>query len=398
MSHDRTRSDGSTENRLRRRRYLAGVGVGLGLGGAGCLGAPDDSSPGGGDDGSGSDGAPEDDGGPPVRIETVASGLEVPWGMAYRGGDLYLTERPGRVVRVRDGGGDDGGSGDEGGDRTELVRDDFPDLEPTGEGGLLGLAFHPDEPTAYTYGTYDGGGGLENRVVRHDLEDGWAGEPILGGIPASSIHDGGRLAICDGALFVTTGDASEAELAQDRDSLAGKVLRLTLDGEPHPDNPFGTAVFTYGHRNPQGLAFREGTLYSTEHGPDTDDEINVLEAGRNYGWPDATGPSGDDEYADPIASYTPTIAPGGAAFYDGPVEAWRGDFFFGTLAGEHLRRVRIRRDDGVTVDEPLFEGEFGRLRTTAVDPDGHLLVATSNRDGRGSPRDGDDRVLRFLPR
>ncbi|WP_101294172.1 PQQ-dependent sugar dehydrogenase [Halegenticoccus soli] len=393
MSRTRRSAAGRARTRRSRRRYLAGVGAfGLGLGSAGCLGAPDGT--GSTTDGEGSSG-PSDggNGGLPVRVETVVSGLEVPWGAAYRDGRLYLTERPGRIVRVADGGAGSGGGAAE----VEVLVDGIPDLEPTGEGGLLGLAFRPGEPTAYTYQTYDGGGGLRNRVVRHDLDDGWAQESILEGIPASSIHDGGRLAVRGDSLFVTTGDANKAGLAQDRESLAGKVLRLTLDGDPHPDNPFGNEVFSYGHRNPQGLAFRDGTLYSTEHGPDVDDEINALEAGRNYGWPEVTGPSEDDEYADPIASYTPTIAPGSATFYGGPIDAWRGDFFFGTLVGEHLHRTRIRKNGGVAADERLFEGEFGRLRTAFVDPDGHLLVATSNRDGRGSPRESDDRVLRLLP-
>ncbi len=369
-----------------RRTYLASVGGAAATGLAGCLGI-------GGSDGStGTDTTDADGtvtttaGGTAVAVETVATGLEVPWGAAYRGGTLYLTERPGRVGRVVDG-------------EYETVAE-FPDTRTGGEGGLLGLAFHPEDPdVAYTYQTYAAGGGRRNRIRRHDVADGWRPETLLDGIPGARIHDGGRLLVYDGALYATAGDASEADAAQERGRLNGTVLRLTLDGAPHPDNPFGDAVFSYGHRNPQGLAVRGGELYATEHGPDTDDEINRLEAGGNYGWPVVRGRSDREGFVDPLTSYTPTIAPGGAVFYpdDGAVEDWRGDLFFGTLAGQHLHRARIE-GDRVTADERLFEGRFGRLRTTFVGPEGHLHAVTSNRDGRGRPGESDDRVLRFVPR
>ena len=374
-----------------RRSYLVAVGAGAGVALGGCLGDASERPAG---DETGTRTLTGESG---VRfaVETVATGLDVPWGAAYRGGDLHLTERPGRIVRVRDG-------------RVERLVESVPDLRASGEGGLLGLAVHPTAPVAYTYGTYEGANGAENRLVRRDPTDGWRGETLLGRIPAGEIHDGGRLLVRGGdgtgggrgepALFVSCGDAGESELAQDRESLAGAVLRLTLDGEPHPENPFGNELFSYGHRNPQGLAVRRGDarLYATEHGPDVDDEVNVLRAGANYGWPAVTGRSGSDRYADPIATYTPTIAPGSAAFYDGPIEAWRGDLFFGTLAGEHLHRVRVR-DGRVVGQERLLEGAYGRLRTAFVDPDGHLCLTTSNRDGRGSPTASDDRVLRLRP-
>jgi glucose/arabinose dehydrogenase len=327
---------------------------------------------------------------PRFRIETVTMELEIPWGVEFApNGDLFVTERPGRVQRVaRES------------DRKEQVADLTDVVAARGEGGLLGVALHPDHPDlAYTYQTYEGDDGLANRVVRHRVSEGFARDSVvLDGIPGASIHDGGRIAFGpEGNLFVTTGDASDGRLAQDRDSLAGKILRLTPDGEPHPDNPFGGPVFTYGHRNPQGLAWREGTLYATEHGPSTDDEINVLRAGDNYGWPDAKGQSGDDRFTDPIETYTPTVAPGSATFYDGPVEDWRGDFFFGTLAGTHLHRVRIDGQNGVVEQERFLEEKYGRLRTVFTGPDDHLYVTTSNRDGRGTPAPQDDRVLRIQP-
>ncbi|USZ67200.1 PQQ-dependent sugar dehydrogenase [Halorussus salilacus] len=325
------------------------------------------------------------------RTETVTMDLEIPWGAAFDpDGVLHLTERPGRVRRVDP---DDGS-------RAEVA--DFSDaIAHRGEGGLLGLAFHPDDPSlAYTYGTYETDHGLENRVVRHDAGDDFAVETVvLDGIPAGTVHDGGRIAFGpEGALYVATGDAGEGRRAQDPDSLAGKVLRVTPDGDPHPDNPEGgdPRVFTTGHRNPQGLAWRDGTLFSTEHGPDTDDEVNVLRAGNDYGWPEVTGPSDREAFTDPVASYTPTVAPASAAFYDGPIDEWRGDLFFGTLAGRHLHRARID-GESVVEDQRLLDDEYGRLRTALVGPDDHLYVTTSNRDGRGMPAPQDDRVLRVLP-
>jgi glucose/arabinose dehydrogenase len=354
-----------------RRRYLATLGATAALGG--CAGRSG-SEPAGSDDTATTDG---------VATETLATGLEIPWGAAFRDGTLYLTERPGRIVRLVDG-------------SIEPVVESVDGVRHAGEGGLLGLAFHPSEPYAYTHQTYEAGDGLANRLVRHDLTEGWAGEPLLTGIPGAPIHDGGRLLVHDDALYVTCGDAAHAPNGQDVDALAGSVLRVTLDGDPHPDNPFDSPVFSYGHRNPQGLVVRDGRLYSTEHGPKVADEINVLRAGENYGWPEAKGPSDDDRFTDPLAHYSPTIAPASAAFYDGPIEAWRGDFFFGTLAGEHLHRVRF--DDGDVIEqEHLFEGAYGRLRTVFTGPDGHLHAVTSNRDGRGSPVGADDRVFRFTP-
>lgn len=371
---------------MNRRAYLAALGAGL-ASLAGC------SRPAW----SGTPTATTTEEETEVRIETVTMNLEVPWGAAFHPetGDLYFTERPGRISRLN--------RGEEGavaGGARELVADLTGTVEHRGEGGLLGLAFHPTDPdVAYTYGTYSDGG-LANRVVRHDVADGFAErDVVLDGIPASSIHNGGRLAVGpDDALYATTGDAGDRPAAADTSSLAGKVLRLTPDGEPHPDNPFGNEVFTYGHRNPQGLAFHPetGDLYGTEHGPDHDDEVNVLRAGGNYGWPDVMGTGGDGEA--PIATYTPTIAPGSAAFYEGPIEDWRGDFFFGTLAGRHLRRVRIDPETRTVTEQTThLTDRYGRLRTVFTGPDGDLYATTSNQDGRGTPAPQDDRILRIRP-
>ncbi|MWG34251.1 PQQ-dependent sugar dehydrogenase [Halomarina oriensis] len=373
-----------------RRTFLRVVGTGaLGTvtGVAGCLQSDPPTAEGG-------TATTTADDGQRVVAETVASDLEVPWGVAWPGddpADLFLTERPGRVVHLADG-------------ETTVVAE--PEGTGTrGEGGLMGLAFHPDDASvAFTVQTYEDGG-TKNRVLRHAVDDDWASEPMFEDIPGARYHDGGRLLVHDDTLYVTAGDATDADLAQDPETLNGSVLGLTFDGEPHPENPDvgHPAVFTYGHRNPQGLAVgADGeSLYQTEHGPDTDDEVNRLRAGENYGWPVVRGvESGeDDRFVPALSSYTPTIAPGGLARYpdDGGVTAWQGDFFFGTLSGTHLHRVRLDGSDDVTLDERLFDGEFGRLRTTIVGPDGHLYATTSNRDGRGSPGDGDDRLLRFRP-
>ncbi|MFC6961677.1 PQQ-dependent sugar dehydrogenase [Halocatena marina] len=378
---------------MKRRTYLGRVAVGVGICGglSGCMedrAGDETQTPDAGQSEAtatqnGSITESTSNGSQSIAVETVVENLEVPWGAAYRDGTLYLTERPGRVVRVVDG-------------ASEVVADFTGSTQTGGEGGLLGLVFHPnDSAIAFTYQTYDDGSGRQNRIVRHNVANGWTREPLLDGIPGGTIHDGGRLFIHNGSLFATTGDASESEDAQDTSVLNGKVLRLTLDGRPHPDNPFGNAVFTYGHRNPEGLATRDGALYAIEHGPSSDDEVNRLEKGGNYGWPEVTGPSDNPEFVDPVQTYEDIIAPGGGVFYAGPIEQWQGDLFIGTLAGEHLRRVRIRNGT-VTEDEPLYD-EYGRLRTTFVGPDNHLYATTSNRDGRGTPESGDDKVLRFRP-
>ncbi|MFB6280693.1 MAG: sorbosone dehydrogenase family protein [Haloferacaceae archaeon] len=363
---------------MHRRTFLAAAGAGAAAL-AGCGAAPSGT---GTTAGGGAWTPPTVVAADGIAVEAYATGLEVPWGAAFRDGTLYLTERPGRVGRVAGG-------------TAETVHE--AEVRARGEGGLLGLVAGPDG-AAYTYQTYAEGGATRNRVVRHDPADGWAAETLLDGVPGAFVHDGGRLLLRDGALYVTCGDATDGAAAQDRTTLNGTVLRLTPDGDPHPDNPFGSPVFTYGHRNPQGLAFRGDDLFATEHGPDTDDEVNLLRAGNNYGWPAVTGPSDDDRFADPLVAYTPTIAPGSAAFYpeDGPIAAWQGDFFFGTLAGAHLHRIEF---DGTEVvgEERLYDGRFGRLRTAFVGPEGHLYVTTSNRDGRGDPAPDDDRVLRFRP-
>jgi aldose sugar dehydrogenase len=268
----------------------------------------------------------------------------------------------------------------------------------------------------YLAHTYSAQGGTRNRVVRARFDGTSLGTPevLLADIPGSSIHNGARLAVGpDRLLYVTTGDASDASIAQNRDALAGKVLRLTLEGQPAPGNPFGTRIYSYGHRNPQGMVFAtDGSLYVTEHGPSDNDEVNRIEAGRNYGWPNVhgrcDGDSGPGELsfcsannvAEPMAIWTPTIAPAGVAYYDHTlISGFRRSLIFATLKDATLYRLALSTD-GRTVQstETLFVREFGRLRAVLVSPDGAIYLGTSNRDGRGTPMPTDDRIIRIRPR
>lgn len=383
---------------MERRAYLRSLSVAGLAGVGGCLRS------------AGSEPATTTDR-PRFRIETVTMKLATPWGAAFGpDGDLYLTERAGRVQRVATDT-----------DRTEAVADRTDRVAARGDAGLLGLAFHPDDPgLAYTYQTYRGDAGLTNRVVRHRVGEEFARESVvLDGIPGGRVRNGGRIAVGPGGeLYVGTGDAGDPERAGERDSLAGTVLRLTADGASHPDNPFGDAVFTYGHRNPQGFAWHGDTLWGTDSGAsptmgagDADetasdatdrpassvaDEVNDLRAGRDYGWPRARGSTGKS--AAPVVAYASTLGLGGAAVYRGPIDDWRGDLFVAALAGTHLRRIRVGEGGDVTEQERLLDGKYGRLRTVFTGPTGHLYVTTSNRDGPGdAAAPQDDRVLRIRP-
>ncbi|HYH49459.1 MAG TPA: PQQ-dependent sugar dehydrogenase [Acidimicrobiia bacterium] len=300
----------------------------------------------------------------PVRLATsdVLTGLDTPWSMAFdRDGKLWVTERPGRVRRQ--------------GDAPEEV----PGVVEQGESGLHGIAFDR-EGRRYLYFT----SADDNRVVRYDTP-GAPPKVIVSGLRKAQIHDGGRLAIGpDGALYVGTGDAAQTELPQDDSSLNGKVLRVdTATGKP--------SIFSKGHRNVQGLCFAaSGRFLSTEHGPDRGDEINELKQGFNGGWPGTTGTG--------IKNWTPTIAPAGCAVYDADlIPGWKGSLLFVTLKGKDLRRLTFNADGSVAGEEILFDNTFGRLRDVVVAPDGSVYLATSNKDGRGDPLAGDDRIIRIAP-
>jgi glucose/arabinose dehydrogenase len=316
----------------------------------------------------------------------VATGLEAPWEIAFLpDGRALITERPGRVrllsrdLRLR----------------AEPVGE--VDVAAIGEGGLLGIAVDPEferNAFVYLYRTTDRG----NEVVRYQFVDDRlrSEKVIVAGITAGAIHDGGRIHFGpDRRLYFTTGEAGEDSLAQDRDSLNGKMLRL--DASAYRGGGGRPEIFSLGFRNPQGFDWqpRSDRFVASEHGPDGDDEVNVLRQGANYGWPEARGQD-HDGFAGPVAVYPTSIAPSGAAFVSLPGSEWSGDFLIGCLIGEQIRRVRLA-GGRVTLNEAMFEGDFGRVRTVVEGPDGALYVLTSNRDGRGSPRQGDDRLLRIVP-
>lgn len=315
-------------------------------------------------------------------VGTVASGLDVPWGLTFlpvesaSGPTALVSERDtGRIVRVGDG---------------SIVQVGTVDgVTPRGEGGLLGIAHRDDRIYAYYTAAND------NRVIRMTWDgrgQGSLGRPevILSGIPKAAIHNGGRIAFGpEGMLYVATGDAGDRDSAQDRDSLAGKILRIDEDGSIPADNPFpGSPVFSLGHRNVQGLAFdSQNRLWATEFGQSDVDEVNLVTAGSNYGWPECEGACGRDGYVDPVAQWHPTsiASPSGLAIIG-------GNAYVASLRGQVVWRVPL---DGSGDAERSDVGDLGRLRTIAVAPDGSLWLSTSNTDGRGDPRDGDDRIVRL---
>jgi glucose/arabinose dehydrogenase len=244
-----------------------------------------------------------------------------------------------------------------------------------------------------------------NRVVRYRETGGRLGEAVvlIDNIPANQIHDGGRLRFGpDGLLYITTGDAATTSLAQDLGSTAGKILRLTRDGTAPRDNPFSSPVYTYGHRNPQGLDWHpaNGALWASEHGASSNDEVNAIEAGANYGWPRIEGSQTMPGMRTPIVFYPSAIAPSGASFYRGSrLPAFVNNLFVATLRGVHILRLRV--DAGppprVISQERLLNDRFGRIRDVVVGPDGLVYFCTSNRDGRGNPVSTDDRIARISP-
>jgi glucose/arabinose dehydrogenase len=313
----------------------------------------------------------------------LATGLQVPWGLTFLpDGRALVGERPSGDVSIITAQGDV--------KRVGTV----PGVADDGEGGLLGVVTSPtfaDDQFVYAYVTTN----TDNRVVRMRLtNDRLVGaRAVLTSIPKNSFHDGGRLLFGpDGMLYVTTGDAGEPDLAQDRASLSGKILRITPDGAIPDDNPFpGSPVWSYGHRNVQGLAFDDaGQLWATEFGSSAYDELNLIEAGENYGWPEVEGAGGSTSeangFTDPQVTWpTSEASPSGLAWHDGVL-------YMGALRGERLWEVPV---DGDTAQQPTsaLDGELGRIRTVMVAPDGTLWLTTSNTDGRGSPQPDDDRVV-----
>jgi glucose/arabinose dehydrogenase len=309
-------------------------------------------------------------------------------------GRLFVTERPGRVRILNLATS-----------ASELALT-LGDVFAQGEAGLLGLALDPEFSAngwVYLYytATLASGGGV-NRVVRYREVSSQLTERVVlvDNIPAAQIHDGGRIRFGpDGFLYITTGDAANASLAQDLESLAGKILRVTRSGMTPTDNPFGSPIYSSGHRNPQGLDWHPATgdLWASEHGNTGNDEINVIRSGANYGWPRIEGAATMPGMESPIVFYNPAIAPSGASFYRGQrFPGFVNNLFVGTLRGTHLLRLRTSGRQ-VVLQERLLQGQFGRIRDVISGPDGSLYICTNNRDGRGTPGPTDDRILRLVP-
>jgi glucose/arabinose dehydrogenase len=314
------------------------------------------------------------------RPSDLVTGLSVPWAIAFLpGGDALVTERDSaRLLRVTSAG------------KVSTVGR-VPGVSASGEGGLLGVAVSPTfARDRWVFLYYSAAS--DNRIVRFQYRgqriDGV--QTLVKGIPRGLIHNGGRLAFGpDRLLYAATGETGRGELAQTRSSLAGKILRMTPDGDPAPGNPFGTLVWSYGHRNVQGLAWDTGgRMFATEFGQDRFDEINRIQKGRNYGWPVVEG-AANGRFTRPLLTWsTGEASPSGLAYAGGSLWA-------AALRGERLWQVPLSADGEVGRPKAHLTGEYGRLRTAVTAPDGSLWITTSNRDGRGTPHAGDDRILRI---
>ncbi|MGP3972584.1 PQQ-dependent sugar dehydrogenase [Streptomyces sp. 8N114] len=386
-----------------RRRTGVSVGVVCALAlGAGCSGGGGDGPGDGPSRKGGSSPATSSARAAPAKgsvkvVKSLTTGLKSPWGLApLPGGDLLVSSRDtGKILRI------DADSGK----KTEVGS--VPGVEPGGEGGLMGLAVPPDGAQAgkmvYAYFT----SASDNRIVRmvYDAkkEPGdqlGAPDTILKGIPKGLLHNGGRIAFGpDKMLYAGTGESGDGDLAQDRKSLGGKILRMTPEGEPagHGNPEPDSVVYSWGHRNVQGLDWdRENRLWASEFGQDTWDELNLIEPGKNYGWPDAEGKSDDKRFRNPVEQWrTAEASPSGLAVVKGSV--WMAG-----LRGERLWRIPLKGAEPAATPQAFLKGKYGRLRTVVADHgtgggDGLWLV-TSETDGRGSPEKGDDRILRLKVR
>jgi glucose/arabinose dehydrogenase len=319
-------------------------------------------------------------------VRTVAEDLSTPWGLApLPGGGLLVSSRDEATITRVD---------EETGKKTELG--EVPGVSPAGEGGLMGLALSPDyasDHMIYAYFT----SASDNRIVRMLYDEQkpsgqqlGAPDTIFRGIPKGYVHNGGRIAFGpDKLLYAGTGESGDTGLSQDTKSLGGKILRMTPEGEPAPGNPFpDSPVYSYGHRNVQGLAWdAKQRLFAAEFGQDTWDELNAITPGDNYGWPEAEGRSSDSEYRNPIAQWgTDDASPSGIAYAEGSV--WMAG-----LRGQRLWRIPLKGTAASADPQAFLEGEYGRLRTVVSAGGDKLWLVTSNTDGRGDPKEGDDRIL-----
>ncbi|MFB6549780.1 PQQ-dependent sugar dehydrogenase [Streptomyces sp. NPDC056405] len=318
-------------------------------------------------------------------VRTVTTGLESPWGLApLPGGDLLVSSRDEATVTRVD---------EKTGEKTELG--EVPGVAPAGEGGLLGIALSPDyasDRMVYAYFT----SASDNRIVRMRYDEKrpsgeqlGAPDTVFRGIPKGVVHNGGRIAFGpDKMLYAGTGESGDTGLSQDKESLGGKILRMTPDGDPAPGNPFpDSVVYSYGHRNVQGLAWDdEQRLFAAEFGQDTWDELNAIKPGDNYGWPEAEGKGGSG-FHDPLAQWsTDEASPSGIAFAEGSV--WMAG-----LRGERLWRIPLKGTEAAADPQAFLAGEYGRLRTVVPAGGDKLWLMTSNTDGRGDAKEDDDRIL-----
>lgn len=321
-----------------------------------------------------------------LSATSVIEGLDTVWDIAFAPDQtLYLTERPGRI------------SAWDGANLTVLAELEVAEQDGT-ESGLMGMALDPefpDQPYMYVCYTYDEGG-LKNRVerLRLDHQALVADKVLLESMQGGAIHDGCRVRFGpDGYLYITMGETGDTSLAQNLESFNGKVLRIDREGKIPGDNPFpGSPVFTYGHRNPQGLDFHPetGAPYVSEHGPSVNDEINRLEAGKNYGWPELSGTQPVQGYHPALYAWSPTVGTAGIAFYDPHT------LYVATLKKQQLYKLELDDAGKVLRARGVLSGQ-GRLRAITLGPDNCLYIGTSSRDGRGHPRGADDRVLRVCP-
>ncbi len=326
------------------------------------------------------------------RVSVIAEDLSVPWALGFlpsstsqggSDGGLLVTERSG-VIRLIDG------------ENVRVIAN--VSVYQEGESGLHGIAVDPDfEKNNYIYIYYTTSSNENNsmnRVARYIFLDNQLSDEniILDNIPGARVHDGGRIKFGpDNYLYITTGDAAIPSSAQDTNSLAGKILRVDRDGKAASGNPFGNAIYSYGHRNPQGITWDEnGQLFATEHGSNATDEFNIIKIGANYGWPNITGSQTGGGITSPIlqSGNNNTWAPAGLAYAN-------GKFYFGGLRGNAL--YEVGKVNGKYILTEYFRGEFGRIREVITGPDGMLYITTSNRDGRGIPSGGDDKIIRVNP-
>ena len=324
-----------------------------------------------------------------LNTDVIVDGLNNPWEIVFGpDGEIYFTERDGRIWKLSEFG-------------DAKVIQTFPKSGAV-EGGTLGLALHPEfekNKKIYVYQTNLELEFYQNKIFSFTVEDDMLTDKqiILDGIPGAPWHDGGRIQFGpDEKLYISTGDAISPGLSQDLSSLAGKILRINPDGTIPEDNPFESSpVFSYGHRNPQGLAWStNGMFVSSEHGPSGElgyghDEVNIILKGKNYGWPNIVGNSLDENFVNPlIHSGQSTWAPSGMVFYDSDkISSFNGKFLIGTLRGEHLMVVEISDDGSLISTEKFFDGDFGRIRTAQIDHDGNLYLLTANGN--------DDKIIRI---